>query len=68
MSGRIKKMLDEIVQKKSGGKTVLVNVVMTKLILKGIDPTKFSASSPDDPAIIAKVTAVAQEMGVVINS
>jgi molybdopterin-guanine dinucleotide biosynthesis protein len=67
MSGRIKKMLDEIVQKKSGGKTVLVNVVMTKLILKGIDPSKFSASSPDDPVIIAKVATVAHEMGVVIN-
>ena len=60
-------MLDEIVQKKSGGKTVLVNVVMTKLILKGIDPSKFSASSPDDPVIIAKVATVAHEMGVVIN-
>jgi hypothetical protein len=67
MSGRIKRMLDEIVQKKSGGKPVLVNVVMTKLILKGIDPSKFNASSPDDPVLIAKVTAVAHEMGVVIN-
>ena len=67
MSGRIKRMLDEIVQKKSGGKMVLANVTMTKLTLKGLNPDSFTASSPDDPAIIAKVTAIAREMGVVVN-
>ncbi len=30
-------------------------MVKTKLILKGIEPDKFSASSPDDPAIIPTV-------------
>jgi len=56
MSGRIKRMLDEIVQKKSGGKLVLANITMTKLTLKGLNPDSFTASSPDDPAIIATTT------------
>jgi len=60
-------MLDEIVQKKSGGKTALANVAATKLILKGLDPEKFNVFSPDDPVIIARVAAVAHEMGLVIN-
>ncbi len=67
MTGKIRKMIDQIIAKKSEGKPVLANVVVTKLILKGIDPAKFNASSPDDPAMIAKVTKIAAEMGVVIG-
>jgi len=67
MAGRIKRMLDEIVQKKSGGKPALSNVAKTKLILKGLDPDKFSAASPDDPTIIARVSAVALEMGITVS-
>ena len=42
-------------------------VAATKLILKGLDPEKFNVFSPDDPVIIARVAAVAHEMGLVIN-
>ena len=67
MTGKIRKMIDQIIDKKSGGKPVLANVIMTKLILKGIDPTKFNGSSPDDPAIMAKVARIAAEMGVIVG-
>lgn len=67
MTGKIRKMIDQIIEKKSGGKAVLANVVITKLILKGIDPAKFNAGSPDDPAMIAKVAKVAAEMGLVVD-
>jgi hypothetical protein len=36
----------------------------TKLILKGLNPDKFTAATPDDPAIISKVIEVSREMGV----
>jgi hypothetical protein len=67
MTGKIRKMIDQIIEKKSGGRSVLANVVETKLILKGIDPAKFTASSPDDPAMIARVSQIAAEMGVVVS-
>jgi len=67
MPGKIRKMIDQIIEKKSGGKAVLANVIATKLILKGIDPAKFNAASPDDPAMIAKVSLVAGEMGVIVG-
>jgi hypothetical protein len=67
MPGRIKKLIDQIIQQKSGGKLVLANIVATKLILKGINPDKFDAASPDDPVIIGKVKQAAAEMGVTIG-
>jgi hypothetical protein len=67
MPGKIKKLIDQIIQEKSGGKLVLANVTMTKLILKGINPQKFDEASSDDPAMIAKVTQVAKEMGVALH-
>jgi len=36
----------------------------TKLVLKGLNPDRFNAGSPDDPAGIAKVQAIAAELGV----
>jgi len=67
MPGKIKRLINQIIQQKSGGKQVLANVVATKLILKGIDPDKFNDSSPDDPATIAKVAQIAAQMGVAIG-
>jgi hypothetical protein len=67
MSGKIRRMLDDIIRQKSGGRNVLATVIETKLILKGIDPRKFDASSPDDPAMIAKIESVAKEMDVAIH-
>ena len=67
MTGKISRMIDQIIEKKSGGKAVLANLVATKLILKGIDPAKFNASSPDDPAMVAKVARIAAEMGVIVG-
>ena len=64
MAGKIRKMLDEIVEKKSGGHPTLKSTTKTKLILKGLNPDKYSNESADDPAVIRKVLMAAQEMGV----
>jgi hypothetical protein len=66
MAGAIKKMLDEIIAKRSNGNVTMMNLTKTKLILKGLNPDKFSATSGDDPAIIQKIRQAAQEMGVSI--
>ena len=64
MPGQIKQLIDEIMRQRSGGHPTLLMTTKTKLILKGLNPDKFNAASPDDPAIMAKVLATAREMGV----
>ena len=64
MAGQIRQMIDSIIQKRSSGGNVVVTTTITKLILKGLNPEKFNATSPDDPATIAKVRAIAVELGI----
>ncbi len=67
MAGKIKKMLNDIIVQKSGGNITFATVTKTKLILKGLNPDKFTSLSADDPTIIAKVQAAAKEMGVTLS-
>ncbi len=64
MPGAIKSMIDRIVEQRSHGNPALVNTTKTKLILKGIDPAKFNATSPDDPEIMSRVKQIALELNV----
>jgi hypothetical protein len=41
---------------------MLAGIIKTKLMLKGIDPNKFTAQSADDPAIIGKLEALLKEI------
>ena len=63
MAGRIKQMIDQIVTERSKGNPFLERTTRTKLLLKGINPMQYTESSPDDPAILQKLKAVAQELG-----
>jgi len=60
MAGKIKRMIEEILAERSKGSEMLAKVVRTKLILKGIDPAKFSDLSDDDPKIIKKLKKMMQ--------
>ena len=62
MAGQIKLMLDEIVAQLSKGDRVLASYVETKLILRGIDPARYSATSADDPEVIARLRVIAAEL------
>jgi len=55
MAGKIKRMIERILAERSKGDELLARVITTKLILKGIDPKKFSDKSDDDPQIIEKL-------------
>jgi len=63
MSGKIKLLIEEIIEKRSKGNLVLANTTRTKIVLKGIDPNKYTSASEDDPAVIAKLQNIAKEMG-----
>jgi len=62
MAGKIKQMIDTIIAQRSKQNPMLAGVIKTKLMLKGIDPGKFTAQSDDDPAIIAKLEAALKEI------
>lgn len=64
MSGRIKKLIDEIIEKRSGGNPTLATITRTKLILKGIDPDKYDDKTVDDPAVLQKVEQIARNIGI----
>lgn len=64
MAGKIKKMLDSLIEIRSGGNQSLASTTRTKLLLKGIDIKKFTEQSDDDPAIIKTIEQIADEMGI----
>lgn len=66
MAGKIKKMIEKIVQDKSKGNATIAQCTRTKLILKGISIDKYTVSSPDDPEIMNKISNIAKELGVTL--
>lgn len=66
MAGSIKKMIDKIIDQKAKGNVTMINLTKTKLILKGVNPDKFTATSEDDIAVIQKIRVIAKEMGVLV--
>lgn len=66
MAGKIKAMCNTILEKRAGGNPTIEKITKTKLILKGVNPDQYTASSADDPAIIAKLTEIAKELGVAL--
>lgn len=67
MSGRIKSMIDTIIEKRSNGSHVLRQTTQMKLLLKGIDSNMYSETSYDDPEVIESVQLAAKELGVNLN-
>jgi hypothetical protein len=66
MPGQIKTMIDKIITLRAHGNPVLINTTRAKLLLKGVDPDKYGATSADDPAIIDKLRKLAQELTVAL--
>lgn len=64
MAGAIKAMCNTILEKRAGGNPTIEKITKTKLILKGVNPDQFTASSPDDQLIIAKLVQIAKDLGI----
>jgi len=64
MAGQIKSMIETIIQKRSHGNSTIALTTKAKFVLKGVNPDRFDLRSPDDPAVLAKIKAIAAEMGV----
>ncbi len=57
-------MIDSILDQRAKGNPTLRTTTKTKLILKGVDPDRYTAASPDDDAVIAKLRSIAADLGV----
>lgn len=57
-------MIDSLISQRSRGSPILKATTTTKLILRGIDPTRYTVTSDDDREVIEKLRAVAAEMNV----
>ena len=64
MSGKVKAVIDQIIAQRSQGNANLIAPLKIKLIMKGIDPDKWHASSTDCPTTLSRVESVAKDMGV----
>jgi hypothetical protein len=66
MAGQIKKMLDQIIESRSGGDSFLALTTKTKMVMKGINPDKYDYNSPDNPLVIKDVRRIANELHVTL--
>lgn len=55
MAGKVREMIDHIVNTRAKGDKTIEMVIKTKMIMKGVDPDKYYAQSYDDPIAIAKL-------------
>jgi len=62
MQGETKRLLDAIIAQRSQGNETIALAMKTKLILKGLNPDRFTATTPDDPNVIAKVRDIARSL------
>jgi hypothetical protein len=62
-SGTAEQLISHIVEKKAKGDPTVEKIIKVKLLLKGIDSSKFSGNSPDDPVVIDKLLRIAADFG-----
>ncbi len=62
MAGKIRQMIDTIINQRAKDNPMLERVIKTKLILKGINPNRYTMQSDDDPAVIGKLEKMMQDL------
>jgi len=62
LAGKIKEIIDRIIQERSKGNPAIAEMTKAKFILKGVNPNKFSKCSEDDPVIIEKLITIARQL------
>lgn len=66
MAGRIKHLIDSIIAQRAKGDPALINTTKTKLLIKGINPDKYTPQSEDDNVVIGRLENIARELGLSI--
>lgn len=66
--GRTKKLIDELIEKKSNGNAFQVRNVRMKLMFKGVIPDKINEDTEDQEEIISKIFEVAKDFNITLNN
>lgn len=66
MAGQAHQLIEKLVTTRAQGNASVALSTRTKLLMQGIDSAKWTPTSPDDPAMIAKIRSVATAMGLSI--
>ncbi len=66
--GRAKKLLDAIILKRSRGVGAIAKTIKIKMALKGINPDSLTPDTPDDPALLRKLVALARSYGLQVKT
>jgi len=64
VAGTVKRVLEAIIATRGQGNPTFIETTRAKLILKGLNPARFTDATPDDPAQVARARQVAAEFGV----
>jgi hypothetical protein len=67
VTGTVKRVLDAIIAARGKDNATFVEATRAKLILKGMNPAKFTEATPDDPATVDRARKIAAEFGVTIR-
>ena len=67
MPGTVRKIIERIKEKRSGGNSVVALTVETRLVLQGFDPQRFDYDTADDAGRLARIAEIAEEMNVDIS-
>ena len=62
MAGKIKVLIDSIIEQRAKDDPILQSLTRTKLMLKGINIRQYTLDSEDDPAVIAKLEVLLREL------
>jgi len=65
--GRMKKLLDTLIERRAKGDSFLETSTKFKLMLKGVDPDKITVNTPDDEKIIAIIYEIAQKVNIKLD-
>jgi len=55
-------MIDSVIQQRAAGNPMLEKILKTKMILKGVNPNKFTLESDDDPVVLEKLERMLREL------
>ena len=65
---KTKKLIDELIEKRSKGQEFLKLSTQMKLLMKGIDTRKITDDTPDNEVTIKKIHEIAAELKITLNN
>ncbi len=63
-AGTVKRVLEAVIAARGQNNPTFIEATRAKLILKGMNPAKFTHTTPDDPVQVARARKLAAEFGV----